>query len=59
MPRESYGLPLGALAEGAVPETPYSGDGFDDEMLLIVNCPALCWICSSRRSAARSSPPSG
>ena len=33
------GLPLGALAEGAVPETPYSGDGFDDEMLLIVNCP--------------------
>ena len=32
-------LPLGALAEGAVPETPYSGDGFDDEMLLIVNCP--------------------
>ena len=39
VPRESYGLPLGALAEGAVPETPYSGDGFDDEMLLIVNCP--------------------
>ena len=28
-----------SLAEGAVPETPYSGDGFDDEMLLIVNCP--------------------
>ena len=39
VPRESYGLPLGALAEGAVPETPSSGDGFDDEMLLIVNCP--------------------
>ena len=36
VPRESYGLPL---AEGAVPEAPYDGDGFDDEMLLIVNCP--------------------
>ena len=32
VPRESYGLPLGELAEGAVPETPYDGDGFDDEM---------------------------
>ena len=31
--------PLGELAEGAVPEAPYDGDGFDDEMLLIVNCP--------------------
>lgn len=39
VPRESYGLPLGELAEGAVPEAPYDGDGFDDEMLLIVNCP--------------------
>ena len=39
VPRESYGLPLGELAEGAVPEAPYGGDGFDDEMLLIVNCP--------------------
>lgn len=39
VPKESYGLPLGALAEGAVPETPYGGNGFDDEMLLIVNCP--------------------
>ena len=39
VPRESYGLPRGELAEGAVPEAPYDGDGFDDEMLLIVNCP--------------------
>ena len=39
VPRESYGLPLGALAEGAVPETPYSGDGFDDEMMVLSDCP--------------------
>ena len=59
VPRESYGLPLGALAEGAVPETPYSGDGFDDEMLLIVNCPGPLLDLFLQRSAARSSPPSG
>ena len=33
VPREAYGLPLGELAEGVVPEAPYDGDGFDDEML--------------------------
>ena len=29
----------GELAEGPSRRPPYDGDGFDDEMLLIVNCP--------------------
>lgn len=35
---EEYGLPLGDLADGAVPETPWTGEQFADEMLLLVNC---------------------
>ena len=35
---EEYGLPLGELADGAVPETPWTGEQFADEMLLLVNC---------------------
>lgn len=35
---EEYGLPLGELAGGAVPETPWTGEQFADEMLLLVNC---------------------
>ena len=34
-----YGLTLGALAEGEAPETPWTGEGFGDELLLLVNCP--------------------
>ena len=34
-----YGLPLNELAEGAAPETPWTGEVFDDEVLLLVNCP--------------------
>ena len=33
-----YGLPLGELVEGKAPEVPYAGEGFSDEMLLLVNC---------------------
>ena len=36
---EEYGLPLGELAEGAAPETPWMGVCFSDEMLVVVNCP--------------------
>ena len=39
IPREAYGLPLGELAAGARPETPYEGAGFDDEMLVLCDCP--------------------
>lgn len=35
---EEYGLPLGELAEGAAPETPWTGETFGDEMLVLVNC---------------------
>lgn len=34
-----YGLPLNDLVEGKVPETPWTGETFLDEMLLLVNCP--------------------
>lgn len=34
-----YGLPLKELAEGTAPETPWTGEVFDDEVLLLVNCP--------------------
>ena len=34
-----YGLTLNELVEGAVPETPWAGETFADEMLLLVNCP--------------------
>ena len=34
-----YGLTLGALVEGEAPETPWTGEGFEDELLLLVNCP--------------------
>ena len=37
VPAEAYGLPLGALADGAEPENPYTGEGFSDELLLLVN----------------------
>lgn len=36
---EEYGLPLGELVEGGVPETPWAGEPFTDEMLVLVNCP--------------------
>ena len=36
---EEYGLTLGELAEGAAPETPWTGETFGDEMLVLVNCP--------------------
>ena len=39
IPREAYGLPLGELAAGARPEAPYEGAGFDDEMLVLCDCP--------------------
>ena len=39
VPRESYGLPLGELAAGKQPETPYGGEGFDDEMMVLSDCP--------------------
>ncbi len=35
---EEYGLPLGELVEGTVPETPWTGEPFSDEMLVLVNC---------------------
>ena len=35
---EEYGLPLGELVEGAAPETPWPGESFSDEMLVLVNC---------------------
>ena len=39
VPRESYGLPLGELAAGKQPEAPYAGEGFDDEMMVLSDCP--------------------
>lgn len=36
---EEYGLPLGELVEGGTPETPWAGEPFTDEMLVLVNCP--------------------
>ena len=39
VPREAYGLPLGELAAGTRPEAPYEGTGFDDEMLVLCDCP--------------------
>ena len=33
-----YGLTLNELVEGAAPETPWAGEAFSDEMLLLVNC---------------------
>ena len=35
---EEYGLPLGDLVDGAAPETPWTGETFGDEMLVLVNC---------------------
>ena len=35
---EEYGLPLGELVEGTVPETPWTRESFSDEMLVLVNC---------------------
>lgn len=35
---EEYGLPLGALVDGDAPETPWTGESFTDEMLVLVNC---------------------
>ncbi len=37
---EEYGLPLGVLVEGGTPDTPWSGEPFSDEMLVLVNCPS-------------------
>ena len=34
-----YGLTLAALTEGEEPESPWAGEGFEEEMLLLVNCP--------------------
>ena len=39
VPREAYGLPLGELAAGTRPGAPYDGPGFDDEMLVLCDCP--------------------
>ena len=36
---EEYRLPLGELVEGGTPETPWEGEPFTDEMLVLVNCP--------------------
>ena len=36
---EEYSLPLGELVEGGTPETPWAGEPFTDEMLVLVNCP--------------------
>ena len=36
---EQYGLTLAALTEGEEPESPWAGEGFEEEMLLLVNCP--------------------
>ena len=35
---EEYGLPLGELVDGAAPQTPWTGEPFGDEMLVLVNC---------------------
>lgn len=34
-----YGLTLNDLVEGKAPETPWAGEAFCDEVLLLVNCP--------------------
>ncbi|WP_191398537.1 DUF3783 domain-containing protein [Flavonifractor sp. An306] len=34
-----YGLTLSQLVEGQTPETPWAGECFSDELLLLVNCP--------------------
>ena len=34
--KDAYGQPLGELAQ---PETPYAGEGFDDEMMVLSDCP--------------------
>ena len=34
-----YGLTLSQLVEGQTPETPWAGECFYDELLLLVNCP--------------------
>lgn len=34
-----YGLTLSQLVEGQTPETPWAGECFSDELLLVVNCP--------------------
>ncbi|HJC00692.1 MAG TPA: DUF3783 domain-containing protein [Candidatus Flavonifractor merdavium] len=34
-----YGLTLSQLVEGQGPETPWTGECFSDELLLLVNCP--------------------
>ena len=34
-----YGLSLNDLAAGRAPETPWTGESFSDEVLLLVNCP--------------------
>ena len=36
---EQYGLTLAALTEGEEPESQWAGEGFEEEMLLLVNCP--------------------
>ena len=33
-----YGLTLNELVEGRAPETPWAGEAFADEVLLLVNC---------------------
>ena len=33
-----YGLTLSQLVEGQTPETPWAGECFSDELLLLVNC---------------------
>lgn len=37
--REEYGLTLGELAEGKHAETPWTGEDFSEELLVLVNCP--------------------
>ena len=34
-----YGLTMSQLVEGQTPETPWAGECFSDELLLLVNCP--------------------
>ena len=34
-----YGLTLSQLVEGQTPDTPWAGECFSDELLLLVNCP--------------------
>ena len=34
-----YGLTLSQRVEGQTPETPWAGECFSDELLLLVNCP--------------------